>query len=150
MLALLELARGELPVELEEAELVLGEGRSERRDNLYDAREDLAETSSLSGPPPRRTSLLLEAQMNPLGPAGLMIGLGAALVPELAMVNRPEGIVTLDVPEIRLARSIFALRTGDADDARVRLFMDQLAEILRSQSIGPKHTARGYAPTAAR
>ncbi|THJ67474.1 LysR family transcriptional regulator [Arthrobacter echini] len=68
-------------------------------------------------------------------------GLGAALVPELAMVNRPEGIVTLDVPEIRLARSIFALRTGDADDAHVRLFMDQLADILRSRSIGPRHTA---------
>ncbi|OUM42708.1 LysR family transcriptional regulator [Arthrobacter sedimenti] len=75
-------------------------------------------------------------------------GLGAALVPELAMVNRPEGIVALDVPEIRLARSIFALRTGDADDARVRLFMDQLADILRGQSIGPKHTAPGYARTS--
>lgn len=54
-------------------------GRAERRDNLYDAREDLAETSSLSGPPPRRTSFLLEAQMNPLGPAGLMVGAAALL-----------------------------------------------------------------------
>ncbi|TPG57144.1 SDR family NAD(P)-dependent oxidoreductase [Roseomonas nepalensis] len=54
-------------------------GRSERRDNLYDAREDLAETSSLSGPPPRRTSFLLEAQMNPLGPAGIMVGAAALL-----------------------------------------------------------------------
>lgn len=54
-------------------------GRAERRDNLYDAREDLAETSSLSGPPPRRTSFLLEAQMNPLGPAGIMVGAAALL-----------------------------------------------------------------------
>ena len=52
---------------------------AERRDNLYDAREDLAETSSLSGPPPRRTSFLLEAQMNPLGPAGIMVGAAALL-----------------------------------------------------------------------
>ncbi len=73
-------------------------------------------------------------------------GLGAALVPELAMVHRPEGVITLDVPEIRLTRSIFALRTGDADDARVRLFMDHLADILRTRSIGPKHTPSGYAP----
>ncbi|MBI0535795.1 SDR family NAD(P)-dependent oxidoreductase [Roseomonas sp. KE2513] len=54
-------------------------GRQERRDNLYDAREDLAETSSLAGPPPRRTSFLLEAQMNPLGPAGIILGATALL-----------------------------------------------------------------------
>ncbi|MFH5926081.1 SDR family oxidoreductase [Roseomonas xinghualingensis] len=54
-------------------------GRTERHDNLYEPKEDLSETSSLSGPPPRKTSFLLEAQMNPLGPAGLMIGLGALL-----------------------------------------------------------------------
>lgn len=41
-------------------------GRAARRDNLYEPREDLAETSSLAGPPARRTSLLLEAQINPL------------------------------------------------------------------------------------
>ena len=33
-------------------------------------------------------------------------GLGAALVPELALRYRPERIVVLDVPEIRLARNI--------------------------------------------
>ncbi|MCR0981942.1 SDR family oxidoreductase [Roseomonas populi] len=54
-------------------------GRMERRDNLYEPKEDLAETSSLSGPPPRKTSFLLEAQMNPLGPAGLLIGAAALL-----------------------------------------------------------------------
>ena len=36
-------------------------------------------------------------------------GLGAALVPELALRNRPAGVVVLDVPEIRLARNVFAL-----------------------------------------
>ncbi|MBP0446586.1 SDR family NAD(P)-dependent oxidoreductase [Roseomonas sp. SSH11] len=54
-------------------------GREQRRDNMYEPREDLAETSSLDGPPPRRTSFLLEAQMNPLGPAGLMLGAAALL-----------------------------------------------------------------------
>ncbi len=67
-------------------------------------------------------------------------GLGAALVPELAMLHRPDGVVALDVPEIRLARSIFALQTGDRQNIRVRLFMDQLAEILKGQRIAPKHT----------
>jgi DNA-binding transcriptional LysR family regulator len=68
-------------------------------------------------------------------------GLGAALVPELAMLNRPPGIVALDVPEIRLARSIFALQTGDRQTARVRLFMDQLADVLKQRSIAPNHTS---------
>ncbi len=54
-------------------------GRAERRDNLYEPREDMAETSSLPGPEPRRTSFLLEAQMNPLGTAGLLIGAAALL-----------------------------------------------------------------------
>jgi NAD(P)-dependent dehydrogenase (short-subunit alcohol dehydrogenase family)/cell division septum initiation protein DivIVA len=50
-----------------------------RNDNLYEPREDMSETSNLSGPPPRKTSFLLEAQMNPLGPAGLMVGAAALL-----------------------------------------------------------------------
>jgi NAD(P)-dependent dehydrogenase (short-subunit alcohol dehydrogenase family) len=70
-------------------------GREERRDNLYEAREDLAETSSLSGPPPRKTSFLLEAQMNPLGPAGLLIG-GAALLAGAAF-----GLYTMRRPKPR-------------------------------------------------
>ncbi|WP_026041032.1 LysR family transcriptional regulator [Arthrobacter sp. TB 23] len=64
-------------------------------------------------------------------------GLGAALVPELAMTHGPAGVVALDVPEIRLARSIFALQIGDKQTTRVRLFMDQLAGILKAQSIEP-------------
>ncbi|MFT8243385.1 SDR family oxidoreductase [Roseomonas sp. BN140053] len=55
-------------------------GQADRRDNLYEPRADLSETSSLSGPPPRRTSLLLEAQMNPLGTTGLLVGLGAVIL----------------------------------------------------------------------
>ncbi len=66
-------------------------------------------------------------------------GLGASLVPELAMVHKTEGVVVLDVPEIRLARSIFALLINDKQTARVRLFMDRLADVLREQSIAPRH-----------
>ena len=46
------------------------------------------------------------------------VGLGAALVPELALQNRPENVVVLDVPEIRLARNIFALLINDKRTAR--------------------------------
>ncbi|MCB4825466.1 SDR family oxidoreductase [Roseicella aerolata] len=54
-------------------------GRAERRDNLYEPREDLSERSSLKGPPPRGRSLLLDAQMNPGKAAAVMAGLVAAL-----------------------------------------------------------------------
>ncbi|MGG5174341.1 LysR family transcriptional regulator [Pseudarthrobacter sp. J1763] len=58
-------------------------------------------------------------------------GLGAALVPDLALRKRPEGLVVLDVPEIRLARNIFALLINDKQTARVRLFMDLLAQTMQ-------------------
>lgn len=67
-------------------------------------------------------------------------GLGAALVPELAMLNRPPGTVVLDVPEIRLARSIFALLIHD-QNVQVRLFLDRLADVLGSRSIVPMPTS---------
>ena len=57
-------------------------------------------------------------------------GLGAALVPELALLHRPAGVVVLDVPEIRLARNVFALLINDKKTARVQLFVDLLAETL--------------------
>ena len=60
-------------------------GRAARRDNLYEPREDLAETSSLRGPPARRTSLLLEAQINPLASAAAGLAAAAAL----ALLARP-------------------------------------------------------------
>ncbi|MCC3271279.1 LysR family transcriptional regulator [Arthrobacter zhangbolii] len=67
-------------------------------------------------------------------------GLGAALVPELAMLNRPAGTVVLDVPEIRLARSIFALLIHE-QNVQVRLFLDRLADVLGSRSIVPLPTS---------
>ncbi|MCC3274977.1 LysR family transcriptional regulator [Arthrobacter sp. zg-Y20] len=67
-------------------------------------------------------------------------GLGAALVPELAMLNRPAGTVVLDVPEIRLARSIFALLIHE-QNVQVRLFLDRLADILGRRSIVPMPTS---------
>lgn len=48
------------------------------RDNLYRAREDGDMYSSLPGEP-RRTSLLLEAQMHPLVTAAVLAGLGAVV-----------------------------------------------------------------------
>ncbi|WP_247045856.1 LysR family transcriptional regulator [Arthrobacter rhizosphaerae] len=57
-------------------------------------------------------------------------GLGAALVPELALLRQPPGVVVLDVPEIRLARNVFALLFNEKKTARVQLFVDLLAETL--------------------
>ncbi|WP_426996001.1 LysR family transcriptional regulator [Pseudarthrobacter sp. N5] len=57
-------------------------------------------------------------------------GLGAALVPELALLHRPAGVVVLDVPEIRLARNIFALLINEKQTARVQLFVELLADTL--------------------
>jgi DNA-binding transcriptional LysR family regulator len=64
-------------------------------------------------------------------------GLGAALVPALAMQQRPPRLVILDVPEIRLARSIFALQLGSTRSPKVDVFMDRLAAELRKISIAP-------------
>ncbi|MFC7544598.1 hypothetical protein ACFQU2_41565 [Siccirubricoccus deserti] len=54
-------------------------GRAERRDNLYEPKEDLSERSSLAGPSPRGRSLLLDVQMNPGKAAAIAAGLAAAL-----------------------------------------------------------------------
>lgn len=59
-------------------------------------------------------------------------GLGAALVPELALLRKPRGVVVLDVPEIRLARNVFALLINENKTARVQLFVDLLADTLAS------------------
>jgi len=63
------------------------------RDNLYQAREDGDMYSSLPGEP-RKTSLLLEAQMHPLATAMVLAGLGAAvasllLAPYASSPRRP-------------------------------------------------------------
>ncbi|KRE66727.1 LysR family transcriptional regulator [Arthrobacter sp. Soil736] len=65
-------------------------------------------------------------------------GLGAALVPELALRHRPAGVVVLDVPEIRLARNVFALLINDKKTARVQLFVDLLADTLGSMGSSDK------------
>ena len=57
-------------------------------------------------------------------------GLGAALVPELALRHQPAGVVVLDVPEIRLARNVFALLINEQRTAQVQLFVDLLAETM--------------------
>lgn len=59
------------------------------------------------------------------------VGLGAALVPELALSARPDNVVVLDVPDIRLARNIFALLINENRTARVEVFVDKLASILQ-------------------
>lgn len=53
-------------------------GRRSRRDNLYAPREDGSEHSSLPGPGPRKTSLLLEAQLHPVMTSLAVAGLGMA------------------------------------------------------------------------
>ncbi|UVJ37928.1 LysR family transcriptional regulator [Arthrobacter sp. CJ23] len=58
-------------------------------------------------------------------------GLGAALVPELALRRRPPGVVVLDVPDIRLARNVFALLINEKRTAQVQLFTELLADTLR-------------------
>jgi len=55
-----------------------GPRETQRRDNLYTAREDGAEHSSL-GVPSRKSSLFLEAQMHPAATAAVLAGLGLAL-----------------------------------------------------------------------
>jgi len=58
-----------------------GERRA-MRDNLYRARQDGDEYSSLKGEP-RKTSFFLEAQMHPLATAMVMAGVGAAIAAAL-------------------------------------------------------------------
>ncbi|GAB3522610.1 LysR family transcriptional regulator [Arthrobacter monumenti] len=69
-------------------------------------------------------------------------GIGGSLVPELALLNRPPGVVVLDVPEIRLARNLFALLISDKQTAEVGVFIDLLAEILEKLNISPDRSVR--------
>lgn len=59
-------------------------------------------------------------------------GLGATLVPDLAIRVWPEGAVRIDVPEIRLARKIFALKFSTAAESKTDVFLGMLAELLAS------------------
>ena len=55
-------------------------GVTARRDSLYEPREDLSERSSLN-PLTRKTSLVLEAQLNPAAAASTVLRLGARILP---------------------------------------------------------------------
>jgi hypothetical protein len=92
--------------------------RPEMRDNLYRARQDGHEYSSLPGEP-RRTSLFLAAQMYPLATAAILAGIGAAvgalLLPRRAKAkpNRSHRPV---VPSQRY--EAVARRTGNGHDQK--------------------------------
>ncbi len=88
--------------------------RKQMRDNLYRAREDGDMYSSLPGEP-RRTSLLLEAQLHPLTTAAVLAGLGAAvasllLAPLTSNMRRPKRPRPRYQPAMR--------RTGNGHDKR--------------------------------
>lgn len=53
-------------------------------------------------------------------------GMGAALIPELALPAHDPGIVVADVPWLRTSRSIFALVRPDRETARLSAFLDSL------------------------
>ncbi|GAA2271409.1 LysR family transcriptional regulator [Nonomuraea roseoviolacea subsp. roseoviolacea] len=53
-------------------------------------------------------------------------GLGAALIPELALPADLRGVVVADVPWLNTSRSIFALLRPDRETARLGTFLDAL------------------------
>ncbi|MEU8105850.1 LysR family transcriptional regulator [Nonomuraea muscovyensis] len=53
-------------------------------------------------------------------------GMGAALIPELALPARDCGTVIADVPWLNTSRSIFALVRSDRETARLSAFLDSL------------------------
>ncbi|MCX2749942.1 LysR family transcriptional regulator [Arthrobacter sp. MI7-26] len=73
-------------------------------------------------------------------------GLGAALVPELALRHRPPGVVVLDVPDIRLARNVFALLINEKRTAQVQLFTELLADTLRGSTAAVRAGATATTP----
>ena len=61
-------------------------------------------------------------------------GFGAALVPDLAMARAPQGVRIVDAPEIRLARSIFALLPEQGANPKATVVLDRLAQVLDAHS----------------
>lgn len=57
-------------------------------------------------------------------------GFGAALVPDLAMARAPQGLRIVDAPEIRLARSIFALMPEQGAKPKATVVLDRLSQVL--------------------
>ena len=84
-------------------------GRPEMRDNLYEGRPGGEERSSLSGMPQRRTSLLLEAQLNPVATLATVAGLGALVVGAVAARRVGAGRIGRLLPRSRSAGMLDAL-----------------------------------------
>ncbi|AMB59611.1 LysR family transcriptional regulator [Microterricola viridarii] len=57
-------------------------------------------------------------------------GLAASFVPELALHQLPDGVTVLDVPELRLARRVFALAPTDGPRPATGAFLAAVSEIL--------------------
>jgi hypothetical protein len=112
--------------------------RSGMRDNLYRARQDGDEYSSLPGEP-RKTSLFLAAQMNPLATAAILAGIGAAITAFL--LPRRSGYGRSGYSRPRMERHVVSpardyapmqqQRSGNGHDPK---------------TFGPGHLAQGDAP----
>jgi DNA-binding transcriptional LysR family regulator len=62
-------------------------------------------------------------------------GFGGAMVPQLALQHVPERVVVIDVPEVRLARNIFALVVEPSRGPRFDPFLGLLATLTRELGI---------------
>ena len=64
-------------------------------------------------------------------------GFGASYVPQLALHQLPDGVVVLDVPELRLARRVYALTPGEQPTGQAGELLDAVAEILAGLGMSP-------------
>ncbi|NUR83105.1 MAG: LysR family transcriptional regulator [Nonomuraea sp.] len=55
-------------------------------------------------------------------------GMGAALVPDIALLGDPPGVLWVDVPWLNISRSIFALVHPERESTRLRLLLDVLGD----------------------
>jgi NAD(P)-dependent dehydrogenase (short-subunit alcohol dehydrogenase family) len=105
-------------------------GRAEMRDNLYEGRPGGTAHSSLSGKPHRRTSLLLEAQMNPLATTVIVAGLSALVIGAVASRRMGHGrVVTRPMHHRLLPRDV--ARTADRALNEVRHVGQDIARQFR-------------------
>jgi short-subunit dehydrogenase len=106
--------------------------RPAMRDNLYRARQDGDEYSSLPGEP-RKTSVFLAAQMQPLATAAILAGVGAAIT-ALLLPRRPA------YPRPRMQRRVVS-------PARVQPVMQHRTGNGHDQkTFGPGHLSQRDAP----
>lgn len=85
-------------------------GRPGMRDNLYQGRPGGDERSSLSGMPQRRTSLLLEAQLNPVATLATVAGIGALVMGAVAARRMGTGHIGRMLPRARPVGLLDGLR----------------------------------------